>query len=302
MATYASQIFVLHYGTHYISRIRIGGHIIEDNFIKSKDLYTNDTTMKSMQTTAKVGFLATVDVSVNAGYQKTISDANMKKYQDQVVNRRIFANGGQPYLMDMPLSQWESTIEDNPVILKRTLENITMAIDLKQINEIEQFYVYEAVKEINKAINTYIETNSIYGCMDRNSNSFNWFANADDNSCNQSVSNIQFGGVILTCQIQWITNNDSTYRLNDTCNEFKIYTNTEQCSSGFTRNLVYTSVKIQSIERTESYSCGFLGLFTCNRTKPIGTASRTINLYSCTRNNTGLIQYVHLVVRIHQVK
>ena len=49
MATYASQVFVLHYGTHYTSRFRIGGHIVEENFMKSKELYSSETIKKNSQ-------------------------------------------------------------------------------------------------------------------------------------------------------------------------------------------------------------------------------------------------------------
>ncbi|CAF1489280.1 unnamed protein product [Adineta ricciae] len=153
----------------------------------------------------------------------------------------------------------------------------------------------EALKEINKAINTYIETNSIYGCMDRTSNSFNWIANINDKTCNQNVANIQFAGLILSCDIKWNSNNDSTYRLNDMCNDLKktnFYTNNEQCPSSFSKTLIYSSIKILSIEKIENYGCGFLWLSTCTRSTPIGIATRTINLYSCTKNNSGLSQYI----------
>ena len=117
------------------------------------------------------------------------------------------------------------------------VENITMAIDPKQIPEVEEFYVYKAMEEINKAIETYVKMNLIYGCMERTSNSFNWLANVDDGSCTGSVSNVQFGGFIRTCEIDWQAGESSSPQ-NDLCNNVKLsnfHTTTESCPLGFTQ-------------------------------------------------------------------
>ena len=188
MATYAAQLFVLRYGTHYTSRIRIGGHIVEENFIKRKELSTNDTIKKSYQVSAKASFLVKFGLSAGYGVQNVTSE--LKAYEEQVTERRILSDGGDPFFLGMPLQQWQLTIDDKPVILQRSFENITMAIDPKQITEVEEFYVVEANKEINRAIDTYVKMNSIYGCMDRSSTAFNWLANVNDGSCAPNVTDI----------------------------------------------------------------------------------------------------------------
>jgi hypothetical protein len=293
MATYAAQLFVLHYGTHYTSRFRIGGHIVEENFMKSKELYSSETIKKSSQVSAKASFIGKFSLSASYGSQSGTTTTDINQFEQRVTQRRIISEGGQPFLLGMSLEKWQSTIEDNPIVLQRGVENITVAIDPKQIPEVEEFYVYKAIQEIDKAIETYVKMNLIHGCMQRTSSSFNWLANVDDGSCTGSVSNIQFGGFVRTCQISWETGETSSPR-NDLCDNVRVpnfHTNTESCPLGFTLNLLHTTRRTQRYERTESYCCGFLCLGRCQRNIWIGTATSTARLYSCTRSSYGLTQY-----------
>jgi hypothetical protein len=295
MATYASQLFVLRYGTHYTSRFRIGGHIVEENFMKSKELYSSETIKKTSQASAKASFIGKFSLSANYGSQVGTTSTDINQFEQRVTQRRITSEGGQPFLLGMPLEKWQSTIEDNPVILQRMVENITVAIDPKQITEVEEFYVYKAIEEIDKAIETYVKMNLIHGCMQRTSSSFNWLANVDDDSCNGSVSNIQFGGFIRTCQISWETGESSSPR-NDLCNNLKLsnfHTNTESCPLGFTQNLLHTTKRTQKYERLNSYCCKwFIGcISTCHNIVWVGTATATAHLYSCTRSSVELTQH-----------
>lgn len=77
MAMYAAETFVLRYGTHYTSRFRIGGRIVEENFIKTQDLYTSDTVTKSMQAGAKASFID--KFSLSASYGTSNSDTPVKR-------------------------------------------------------------------------------------------------------------------------------------------------------------------------------------------------------------------------------
>ncbi|CAF1635175.1 unnamed protein product, partial [Adineta ricciae] len=62
-ASYAAQMLILRYGTHYTNRIRIGGQIIQDNFIRTKDFYTNDANILSTELAAKLNFLSDLGLS-----------------------------------------------------------------------------------------------------------------------------------------------------------------------------------------------------------------------------------------------
>jgi hypothetical protein len=293
MATYASQLFVFHYGTHYTSRFRLGGHIVEENFMKSKELYSSETIKKNSQASAKASFIWKLSLSAHYGNQKNMTSADVSEFEERVNQRRITSEGGQPFLLGMSLQNWQSTIEDNPVILQRMVENITVAIDPKQIPEIEEFYVYKAIEEISKAIETYVQMNLLHGCMERTSSSFNWLANIDDGSCTESVLDIQFGGFIRTCEIDWVAGESSSPQ-NDLCNNFKrpnFHTNTESCPLGFTRSLLYASKRTQRYERKHTRRCGFLGFSKCHDTIWVGTATATASLFSCTKNGAGLTQY-----------
>ncbi|CAF3467375.1 unnamed protein product [Rotaria sp. Silwood2] len=155
-AMYASQVFVLRYGTHYTSRFRIGGRIAEENYMISQELYSSDMVKKTTQAAAKASFIGKFSLPASYSTTNSMASTDIQNYERKVLQRQITSRGGQPYLMDMPLKEWQSTIDDNPVILQRMVENITMAIDPKQIYEIEEDYVFKALEEINRAITTYV--------------------------------------------------------------------------------------------------------------------------------------------------
>ncbi|CAF1548340.1 unnamed protein product [Adineta ricciae] len=278
MATYHSQVFVLRYGTHYTSRFLIGGHIVEESFLKSTELYSDETVRKSRQSGARASFMGKFSLSANYGTQVSTTSIDINKYEERVTYRHITSEGGKPFLLGMSLQDWQMTIETNPIILQRTIENITMAIDPKQIPEIEEDYVYKAIEKINNAIETYIKMNLIYGCMERTSLSFNWLANIDDGSCAETVANTH-----------------SPSPPDDLCNSFKLsnfHTNTQQCPLGFTQNLLHTLTRTQRIEHQYSYKCGLFGIKRCHRTIYLGTGIVTSYLYSCTKiSNALLTQY-----------
>ena len=292
-ATYAAQLLVLRYGTHYTSRFRIGGRIVDENFMKSQELYASETIRKSSQASAKASFILKLSLSASYQTDKSLTTNETNQFQQRITQNRITSEGGQPFLLNMSIQNWQLTVEDNPIILQRMIENITAAIDPKQIPEIEEHYVYKAIEEINKAIDTYVRMNLIRGCTKRDSSSFNWLANINDGSCTGSSLNIQFGGFIRTCSISWSFGESSTPRT-DLCNDMLLknfHTNTEDCPLGFTKQLLHTSSRSQRYERTHSYSCGFLWLSTCYRQIWVGTAYSTSSLYTCVRNGTGLTQY-----------
>lgn len=291
MARYAAQTFVLRYGTHYTSRFRIGGRIVEENFMKTQDLYSSSTVTKSMQAGAKASFIGKFSLSASYGTSNSDTNNNINQYQQKVSERKITAHGGQPYLIGMPLKDWQASIDDNPVVLQRMVENITMAIDPKQISEVEQYYVYKALEEINRAVDTYVRMNLMPGCLDRKSPSFNWLANNDNGKCDTPIYALQFGGFYQNCTVHW-SSGDSTNAPGGLCGVLRnFHTQAESCPSGFITTLLHTLNRIQRVERSDSYKCGFLWLSTCYRTIYVGTATITTRLYGCTRNSTGYTQY-----------
>jgi len=56
---------LLHYETHYRSVFRIGGHIVEENFMNSKGLYTSETIKKNSQASAKASFIGKRSLQAN---------------------------------------------------------------------------------------------------------------------------------------------------------------------------------------------------------------------------------------------
>ena len=64
--------------------------------------------------------------------------------------------------------------------------------------------VYESVKE---AVETYYSYNRIPGCLDPTSPNFSPAANTEDGSCKPPPTNLTFGGMYQTCDMQPGSNN-----------------------------------------------------------------------------------------------
>ena len=97
------------------------------------------------------------------------------------------------------METWQASIKKNPAIIRRAIENLTYIIRTDNIPELTPTALTNVRKEINEAINTYVTMNTIKGCMNRSSPSFNWIANVGDRSCATAQQTAQFGGFIRTC-------------------------------------------------------------------------------------------------------
>ncbi|CAF1536356.1 unnamed protein product [Didymodactylos carnosus] len=60
--------------------------------------------------------------------------------------------------------------------------------------ELSQLELWRVRRQLNDAVNTYVEMNVVSGCMARESLSFNWIANVADDSCLSAKTNAKFGG------------------------------------------------------------------------------------------------------------
>ncbi|CAF3178515.1 unnamed protein product, partial [Rotaria sp. Silwood2] len=97
------------------------------------------------------------------------------------------------------MTTWQLSVKTKPAIIQRAIENITYIIQSDKIPELTVSALTQVRKRINDVVETYIELNTIRGCLNRASPSFNWIANVDDGSCAPAQIKFQFGGFIQTC-------------------------------------------------------------------------------------------------------
>lgn len=198
MATYAAQLFVSRYGTHFTSRLYLGGSIIEEDFIEKSTYEKVDSEKKKYQAAAEASFLTTF--SVSSKFSSSTNNTDVETFKKQINQKFISSRGGKILLSNLSMESWQSSVEAFPVIVRRAVENITAVIQSDHIPELSEIDLAEVRSRVGEAIDTYVEMNVIRGCMNRTSPSFNWLATIDDGSCQPAEESVKFGGFIRTCK------------------------------------------------------------------------------------------------------
>lgn len=199
LATYYAQLFVKKYGTHFISRLYLGGSIIEEDFISHSNYYSTASERKMYKAAAEASFLGTFSLSASFSSSSTQNQATANEYKKRIERKVVNSRGGDVFILGNHMEAWQASVKQNPAIIRRAIENLTYFIHADKLPELTEIALTKVRKEIDEAINTYVEMNTIRGCMDRNSPSFNWIANVDDSSCAPVQQTTQFGGFYRTC-------------------------------------------------------------------------------------------------------
>ena len=197
LATYAAELFVKKYGTHFTSRLYVGGSISEEDFVSESDYESNESNKRSYKAAAEASFLSFCSISTS--YSTHSSTSNINQFKNKIHRRILNSKGGDVFILGSEMSQWQSSVKIKPAIIRRGIENITYIIQSNKVPELTLSALTQVRKKISDAVETYIEMNTNRGCLKRGSPSFNWIANVDDGSCAPTKSKFQFGGFIQTC-------------------------------------------------------------------------------------------------------
>lgn len=199
MATYLAQLFVKRYGTHFTSRLYLGGSITEEDFISDSSFYASTSEKKMYKAAAEASFKATFSVSASFSSSSAQNQTTVNEYKNKIHRKIVSSKGGDVFILGGHMEAWQASVKANPAIIRRAIENLTYFIHADKLPELTEIALTKVRQEIDAAINTYVEMNTIRGCMNRNSPSFNWIANLEDSSCAPAQQTIQFGGFIRTC-------------------------------------------------------------------------------------------------------
>ena len=197
-ATYAAQLFVKRYGTHVTSRLQLGASLVEEDFVSSSEFYSSQTTTLEYKAASTLSFLSTFKLS--SSLTTTKNSSRIQQLNNKIVRKLIHKKGGDILIVGSDIQSWQATVQNNPTIVRRGIDNITSFIQSDQISELTELELSQVREEINRAVLLYFEMNVIRGCMNPYSPSFNWIANVDDSSCSGASQNAQFGGFIRTCK------------------------------------------------------------------------------------------------------
>lgn len=199
LATYFAELFVKKYGTHYTSRLYLGGSIIEEDYILHSGYHTSGSLKDMYKAAAEASFLSTFSLSTSYSSSSNDNQTMNNEYKKKIIRKMVGSKGGDVFLLGNHLEVWLNSVKGSPSIVRRAVENITHIIHADKFPELTDVALRNVRKEIDKVINYYVEMNTRRGCMDRNSASFDWSANVDGGSCAPAQQTSQFGGFIRTC-------------------------------------------------------------------------------------------------------
>ncbi|CAF4830482.1 unnamed protein product [Rotaria sp. Silwood2] len=118
MATYAAELFVKKYGTHYTSRLYLGGSISEEDFISEYDYSSSEMNKKLYKAAAEASFLGSFSLSASFSSGSSLSQNDINRFKQQIQRKIINSKGGDVFILGNHMTTWQSSVKTKPAIIK----------------------------------------------------------------------------------------------------------------------------------------------------------------------------------------
>ena len=154
-----------------------------EDFITDSSFNAGASERNMYKAAAEASFIGTFSVSATFSSSSTRDQTTVNEYKKRIQRKVVNSKGGDVFILGGHMEAWQASVKANPAIIRRAIENLTYFIHADKLPELTEIALTKVRTEIDDAINTYVKMNTIQGCMNRNSPSFNWIANTDDGSC-----------------------------------------------------------------------------------------------------------------------
>ncbi|KFP89469.1 Macrophage-expressed 1, partial [Apaloderma vittatum] len=279
-ADFLAEMLVLNYGTHAITSVDAGASLVQEDQIKATFLKDSWATRSAV--TASAGGAFHSIISVKNKESLDISSGFTKQYLENRTNSRVESIGGTPFYPGITLKTWQEGIRNQLVALDRSGLPLYFFINPSTLPELPTPTVKRMAKRVEMAIRRYYTFNTYPGCTDSNSPNFNFHANADDGSCEGTMTNFTFGGIFQECaglagpdastlcrgleQKRYLFGGlFSTHSANP-------ITGAQSCPSGYFPLKLFDELKVcvsQDYEGGGQYAVPFGGFFSCQAGNPL---------------------------------
>ncbi|XP_041643362.1 macrophage-expressed gene 1 protein-like [Cheilinus undulatus] len=284
-ADYLSEKMVLDYGTHVITSVDAGAALVQEDYLSSS--YVSDSTSDSSSIKAQAGLNFFDKLKFDISSNSTQQSSSLETYRSKVQYSLIQSHGGIPFYPGITLQKWQESIKNNLVAIDRAGLPLHYFINTNTLPDLPQPTIEKVALSVSQAIERYYKINMRPGCVDINSKNFNFQANVDDSSCEGLANNLNFGGVYQEC----VPFSADAGPLCAPLAQKNLDTGDSSCSPPYIPTLLRSEVRQQGYTThdcyDESYPCGFLELFDCDRQvceDNYHVRSAHINTYWCSVN------------------
>ncbi|PAA59646.1 hypothetical protein BOX15_Mlig012544g2 [Macrostomum lignano] len=195
LARYRADLIVRDYGTHVVTSVEAGGILQKVDFFQSDSVANSSSLRNKLSASMSALFHSLLGVSIGAG---SVSKEDLQAYEKSVRDTIVKSYGG-PNLGPQPkLSDWLRTLNENLVAIDRNGEPLCDVISEANLPGVNALQLLDLRKAIQSAIERYYKANTIVGCMDPGSSSFDPLANFPGD-CEHQAKNYSFAGVYQMC-------------------------------------------------------------------------------------------------------
>lgn len=220
-----SQLLVRDYGTHVILRVDVGGVIVKEDMISSEFLNTMEKTERSKVIRGAASYSFFDFFKADASYKQTSQDvtANYAGYIDSRSSSVVRSYGGVFYKPEQCsntsncLTRWVESVPDNLVTVDRDGDPLHFIVQPGTLRNVSAPLLKRLSQEIAAALRDYYNQNTHRGCLDIKSTNFEYYANMDDNTCQNATYNYTFGGLYQTCTTPAVWSD-----IGDLCNKMNL--------------------------------------------------------------------------------
>ncbi|KAJ0019782.1 hypothetical protein NQD34_007351 [Periophthalmus magnuspinnatus] len=267
-AAYLSEKMVVDYGTHVITSVDAGASLVEEDYLDSKYVLDNAQQQSNIKIEASVHFFNIIKFkssTFDGGVQNTDESSSQETYESNIKHYNIESHGGVPFYPGLTLQKWQNSIKNNLVAIDRSGVPLHHIINHNTLPDIPPSTVEKVSLSLKKAIQRYYVVNTRPGCVDVNSQNFNFQANVADASCEGPATNLSFGGVYQQC----IQLSKDAGPLCEKLVQKNPDTGDFSCRSPYTPTLLRSEVRQEGYTSYEcydhTYRCGFLHLQHCHQ-------------------------------------
>ncbi|KAJ8285314.1 hypothetical protein GJAV_G00025440 [Gymnothorax javanicus] len=196
-ATFLSEKMILDYGTHVLTSVDAGASLVQEDYLRASFVSDGKTARSSITASAGMTFFKKVNIGIGGGTQHETNET--QSYEGNTTYSLTQSHGGIPYYPGITLQKWQESTNNNLVAIDRAGLPLYYFLTRASLPNLPEPTVRRLSLFVRQAAERYYEINTHPGCVQPDSQNYNFQANVDDNSCDGPATNLSLGGVYQVC-------------------------------------------------------------------------------------------------------